>query len=138
MFDFIITADGGSINNGSEDSYGYGSFIVERGNSESRSIQFPRTFGAGITNNEAEYKIVAEALIKVKDAIEASGHRAIDHSILIKSDSALVIGQCSQGWKVKALNIRPLWRKLMSLILDFDDVEFEKLSGDKMKSILGH
>jgi ribonuclease HI len=138
MYDFIITADGGSLGNGTKESIGYGSFIVERGNSKTKSVQFQRTFGAGITNNESEYRIVIEALIKVKDAIEGSGHKAVNYSILIKSDSALVIGQCSLGWKIKAANLRALNTALMNLINKFSNVEFEKLSGDKMKSILGH
>jgi ribonuclease HI len=138
MFDFIITADGGSLGNGTKESIGYGSFIVERGSSETKSVQFQRTFGAGITNNESEYRIVIEALIKVKDAIEASGHKATDYSILIKSDSALVIGQCSKGWKINAANLWPLFTNLMLLIGVFKVVQFEKLSGDEMKVILGH
>jgi len=139
MFSFIITADGGSLGNGTEESIGYGSFIVERTYpAKLKSKQFRHTFGAGITNNEAEYRIVIEALVKVKDAIEASGYKAADNSILIKSDSGLIIGQCSCGWKIKALNLRPLNTELMSLINEFGNVEFEKLSGDKMKSILGH
>lgn len=138
MHDFIVTADGGSLGNGTKDSIGYGSFVVERGNSESKSIQFRRNFGAGVTNNEAEYKIVIEALIKIKDAIEASGHKTADHSILIYSDSMLVIGHCSHGWKIKALNLLPLNKELMDLINKFGNIEFIKISGDMMKSILGH
>ena len=138
MIDFIITADGGSLGNGTEDAIGYGSFIVQRGYSDIRSKQFHHTFGDGVTNNEAEYRIVIEALIKVKDAIEASGHKTIDHSILIKTDSALIIGQCSKGWKINALNLIPLRLELRGLMIEFSKVEFEKVSGDEMKSILGH
>jgi len=136
--DFVITADGGSLGNGTEGSIGYGSFIVERLNPVSKSKQFRHTFGEGITNNEAEYMIVIEALKLVKGAIEASGHKAADSSILIYSDSMLVIGHCSRGWKVKAENLRSLFRELMRLIIEFHYVEFIKISGGQMKSILGH
>ena len=138
MFNFIITADGGSLGNGTEDSIGYGSFIIQRGESKDKSIQFRETFGAGITNNEAEYRIVIEALTKIKGAIEASGHKIGNQSILVRTDSALVIGQCSIGWKVKAMNLRPLNLELRDLMSEFYNVLFEKVSGDKMKSILGH
>ena len=111
---------------------------MERVNPITKSNQFRHTFGAGITNNEAEYMIVIEALRLIKSVLEASGEIVKSNSILIKSDSALVIGQCSNGWKVKAATIMPLFTELMNLINEFGNVEFEKISGDKMKSILGH
>jgi len=138
MTDFIITADGGSLGNGSEDSIGYGSFIVERVNPVAKSKQFRHTFGRGITNNEAEYMIVIEALKLIQSVLEASGETVIKHSVLINSDSALVIGQCSLGWKIKASRIWPLHHELMNLIDKFSKVEFKKFSGDEMKVILGH
>jgi ribonuclease HI len=138
MHNFIITADGGSLGNGTKESVGYGSFIVEGGGSETKSPQFRHTFGAGITNNEAEYMIVIEALKLIKSVLEASGGSIINNSILIKSDSALVIGQCSLGWKIKVDRLRSLNAGLMGLINKFGSIEFAKLSGDKMKSILGH
>jgi len=138
MHNFIITADGGSLGNGTKDSIGYGSFIVERVNPKTKSKQFRHTFGEDITNSEAEYMIVIEALKLIQSVLEASGYRAVDNSILIRSDSALVIGQCSNNWKVKSVRIMPLFTILKDLMSEFGDVEFEKLSGDKMKSILGH
>jgi ribonuclease HI len=138
MHNFVVTCDGGSLGNGTKDSVGYGSFIVERGNSETKSVQFRHTFGAGITNNEAEYMIAIEALKLIKSVLEASGEKVSNNSILIYSDSALVIGQCSNGWKVKAVRIMPLFTELMNLINEFSSVEFNKISGDHMKRILGH
>ena len=108
MHNFIITADGGSLGNGTKDSVGYGSFFVERVNPKTKSKQFRHTFGAGITNNEAEYMIVIEALKLIQSVLEASGESVINTSILIKSDSALVIGQCSLGWKIKVDHLRSL------------------------------
>ncbi len=136
--DFIVTADGGSLGNGTKDSIGYGSFFVERVNPKTKSKQFRHTFGAGITNNEAEYMIVIEAIKLIQSVLEASGESVINNSILVKSDSALVIGQCSLGWKIKVDHLRLLNTELMNLINQFGNVEFEKLSGDLMKSILGH
>jgi len=138
MTDFIITADGGSLGNGTENSIGYGSFIVECVNPNTKSRQFRYMFGTGITNNEAEYMILIEALKFIKSILEASGDSVTNHSIHIKSDSALVVGQCSLGWKVTALNLRSLNTELMALVNTFNKVEFVKISGDLMKSILGH
>ena len=138
MYDFIITADGGSLANGTKDSIGYGSFIVERVNPKTKSKQFRHTFGAGITNNEAEYMIVIEALKLIKSVLEASGEKVKSSSLTVYSDSMLVIGHCSLGWKINALNLRPLNTELMTLINEFAKVEFIKISGELMKSILGH
>lgn len=138
MHNFVITADGGSLGNGTKDAIGYGSFIIERVNPKTKSKQFRHTFGTGITNNEAEYMTVIEALKLIQSVLEASGEKVNGTSILINSDSALVIGQCSNGWKVKSSRIWPLHHELSNLIDKFGTVEFEKLSGDKMKSILGH
>ncbi len=138
MYDFIITADGGSLGNGTKDSIGYGSFIVERVKPITKSKQFRHTFGAGITNNEAEYMIVIEALRLIKSVLEASGANVKGNSILIHSDSMLVIGHTQLGWKVKAKNLMPLFTELTNLINEFGKVEFIKISGDTMKSILGH
>ena len=138
MYDFIITADGGSLGNGTKDAIGYGSFIVERVNPKTKSKQFRHTFGAGITNNEAEYMIVIEALKLIKSVLEASGEKVKSSSLTVYSDSMLVIGHCSLGWKINALNLRPLNTELMTLINEFAKVEFIKISGELMKSILGH
>lgn len=138
MTNFVITADGGSLGNGTKDSIGYGSFIVERVAPKTKSKQFRHTFGAGITNNEAEYMIVIEALKLIKSVLEGCGEKVNGTSILIYSDSMLVIGHCSLGWKLKAKNLVPLFTELMNLINEFDKIEFVKISGDKMKSILGH
>lgn len=138
MNDFIITADGGSLGNGTKDAVGYGSFIVERVNPKTKSKQFRHTFGAGITNNEAEYMIVIEALKLIKSVLEASGEKVKSSSLTVYSDSMLVIGHCSLGWKIKALNLKPLNTELMTLINEFAKVEFIKISGELMKSILGH
>lgn len=138
MHNFVVTCDGGSLGNGTKDSVGYGSFIVERGSPKTKSKQLRYIFGTGITNNEAEYMIAIEALKLIKSVLKASGGKVSDNSILIYSDSALVIGQCSYGWKVKSTRIMPLFTELMNLIDEFSGVEFNKISGDHMKLILGH
>ena len=112
--------------------------MVKRVAPKTKSRQFRHTFGVGITNNEAEYMIVIEALKLIKSVLEASGHRTKDSSISIYSDSMLVIGHCSRGWKIKAKNLVPLFTELMNLINEFGKIEFIKISGNLMKSILGH
>lgn len=138
MYDFIITVDGGSLGNGTEDSIGYGSYKLELPKHGIITNPFELKFGIGKTSNEAEYLSLLAALKKVIATIEAPGNVVKDASVKIITDSQLVIGQCSLGWKVKAMNLYPLWRDVMALINQFGSVNFEKISGDVMKQILGH
>lgn len=138
MYDFIITVDGGSLGNGTEDSIGYGSYILDMPERGIKTTPFKLQFGIGKTSNEAEYLSLLAALHKVIVIIEAPGNVVKDASVKIITDSQLVIGQCSLGWKVKAMNLLPLWQEVMALINQFSAVHFEKISGDVMKQILGH
>ena len=138
MYDFIITVDGGSLGNGLEDSIGYGSYILDMPKSGITTNPIKLQFGTGITSNEAEYHALIGALKKAIDVIEAPGNRVEESSVKVITDSALVIGQCAQGWKVKARNLLPLWQEATVLISRFYQVTFEKISGDAMKLILGH
>jgi ribonuclease HI len=65
--------------------------------------------GEGITNNVAEYS----ALIRVLEWLKENN---ISDDIIINSDSQLIIGQMSQGWKVKAPLLIPLVRKARHLM----------------------
>lgn len=138
MYDFIITVDGGSLGNGTEDSIGYGSYILDMPKHGIITTPFELKFGVGKTSNEAEYLSLLAALNKVITVIEAPGNVVKDASVKIITDSQLVIGQCSLGWKVKAMNLLPLVREAVALINRFGSVNFEKISGDVMKQILGH
>jgi len=138
LYDFIITVDGGSLGNGTEDSIGYGSYILEMPKKGIKTNQFELKFGLGKTSNEAEYLSLLAALKKVIVIIEAPGNEVKDASVKIITDSQLVIGQCALGWKIKARNLFPLWQEAMVLISRFYRVTFEKISGDDMKLILGH
>ena len=138
MYDFIITVDGGSLGNGTEDSIGYGSYIIEVPKSGIKTNPFKLKFGTGKTSNEAEYLSLIAALLKVIVIIEAPGNVVKESSIRIITDSQLVIGHCSLGWKVKAMNLLPLQQEAVALISRFGIANFEKISGDAMKLILGH
>lgn len=138
MYDYIIVADGGSLGNGTEYAIGYGSFIVEFPSQNFVSRRFTRNFGISITNNEAEYKIVIEALEFMLNTFRTNAVIPGDRSIHIRTDSMLVVGQLTQGWKVKAKNLLPLYKKVINLIKEFALVSFEKIDGKEVKKILGH
>ncbi|MGD9161695.1 MAG: reverse transcriptase-like protein [Desulfobacteraceae bacterium] len=136
MIKLTITCDGGSIRNGDPDSIGYGSYIVSH--DKGRTKQKPLSFAAGTTNNEAEYMTLIAALSEIKESFEHVGYSANDIQLTIRVDSQLIIGQLMKGWRVKAVNLRPLVAKAGALVDAFNKVSFEQISGDEMKSILHH
>ena len=140
MHDYIITADGGSQGNHDRatESIGYGSFIIEVVEAGIRSQQYVRNFGAGVTNNEAEYRSQTEALKHLEGVIEAAGDDPKKYSVLIRTDCDLIIGHITMGWKVDMVKLGPEYANLQAAITKFKAVEFEKLAGDEMKAILGH
>lgn len=133
MIELSIVIDGGSLANGTEKSIGYGSFLFEN-----TRKHFHRTFGEGVTNNEAEYLSLISALEHVQEAFDAAATEHSSISLTIKTDSQLVIGQLTQGWKVKATNLLPLVNRALDLVELFGQVRFIKISGQEMKKILGH
>ncbi|MCL5671904.1 MAG: ribonuclease HI family protein [Nitrososphaerota archaeon] len=50
--------------------------------------------GYDVTSNYAEYTALVEALKKLKEL-------ALTGDVIVRSDSRLVVGQMSEGWKVK-------------------------------------
>lgn len=138
MHNYIIIADGGSLGNGTENSVGYGSFIVEVPSKDFVSKRFTRTFGIGITSNEAEYMIVIAVLEFMLESMRTNAVDPTDKSVCIKTDSQLVIGQLTRGWKVNAENLKPLFKKVINLMKKFSLVLFVKVDGKEVKRILGH
>lgn len=138
VHEFIITCDGGALNNQGPNPIGYGSFLVEIPSRGFVSSIRKESFGQGVTNNEAEYRIIIEALILLHDVIAAEGERPNEKAILIRTDSQLVIGHMVDGWKINATHLAETYKRLSELIRMFKRVDFEKVSGERMKEILGH
>jgi ribonuclease HI len=59
------------------------------------------------TNNEAEYGTLIAALKDLFNRISRASESASAYSLLIHTDSQLVVGRLTQGWKAKAANLRP-------------------------------
>jgi ribonuclease HI len=139
--DITIIVDGGSLGNGSKDSVGYGSFIAYPTDEKTYPVakkQHRLSFGTGVTNHEAEYLSLISSLKFAADVITATGLDTPTVSISVQSDSALVIGQLSKDWNVKASNLRPLFAQATELCNQFKAVEFNKIPEAEMKKILGH
>jgi len=149
MIEFIVTCDGGSLSNGSVNSHGYGSYMINApGNvGEIKRLQFGEgnvgeikrlQFGEGVTSNEAEYMALIGALENISSAFLAVAADLKTIQLTIRTDSQLVIGQLSRGHKINAPNLRPLVIQASSLCQQFFLVQFEQITGVEMKKILGH
>jgi len=132
----IVFADGGCKGNGSEDAQMYGSFhviAVSEGCTKHTSVRINRfDFGHG-TNNEAEYLAAIEAAKYVADLRKHIGSLPVE----ITTDSALVYGQCVEGYKVRANNLKPLNYELKNYLL-MSGAKMRKVDRNVSVSFLGH
>jgi len=137
MLEFIVTCDGGSLNNQTaEERQGYGSWTINPPGKRGDIVSY--NFGKGVTNNEAEYMALIKALEHISNAFLHVNADLKTIKLTVRTDSQLVVGQLSKGWKIKAQNLRPLVIKASSLCQQFFSVKFEQITGDEMKQILGH
>ena len=74
--------------------------------------------GRNVTNNFAEYSALVMALRRLKSL-------GILDGVTVKSDSKLLVGQMSQGWKVKRGGYIEKYREARELLKEFGLVKFE-------------
>ncbi len=97
---FTIVFDGGSLGNPGK---GYGSYEIM---SQGEPVRLQREeFGGTITNNQAEYMTLIEALKWLSSEL---GDEASKATVEIHGDSKLVINQINGTWKVKNARMIPL------------------------------
>lgn len=126
-----IFVDGGAKGNGTAEVTAYGSFQVHYKGEVKRTERL--TFPQASTNNEAEYLALIEALVYLKDL---QGKAKLPQ-VEILTDSQLMIGQLTSGWKVKALNLRPLVDRALEL-LKATGADLKKADRTIIVSHLGH
>ena len=135
-FDYWITADGGSLSNGAADSVGYGSYHLESRTGQRQIVRLD--FGRGVTNNEAEYRALIAGLQDLAGRIQRAGKLASGYSLLVHTDSQLMVGQLTQGWKIKAANLRLLVDEAAALIQAFGRCDLVKVPREEIVRVLGH
>ena len=74
--------------------------------------------GKEVTSNFAEYTALAEALRRLKGL-------GVEGDILVRSDSKLLVGQMSEGWKVKGGMYLGRMRDARELMRGFASIRFE-------------
>jgi ribonuclease HI len=74
--------------------------------------------GRDVTSNFAEYTALAEALKKLKTL-------RVEGDLLVRSDSKLLVGQMSQGWKIKGGMYVEKMKEVRDLMKEFGSIRFE-------------
>ena len=115
MDNYIIYTDGAAL--GNPGPAGAGAIITDpKGN-----IVYRISESLGIaSNNEAEYYAIILALEKASDM----GLQDIE----IRSDSQLIIRQINGQYKVKSPNLKPLFKKVLNLLSNFQRTKMVHIS----------
>ena len=128
---FEIVFDGGSLGNPGK---GYGSYdITSNGNPYQKTLEIQ--YGDNITNNQAEYQTLIEALSWLKQDL---GDRARQATVSVHGDSKLVIMQSLGKWKVNHQGLRPLNQQVKDLMTAFGSVSLQWHARAKSVARLGH
>jgi ribonuclease HI len=135
-FDYRIVSDGGSRRNGSPDSHGYGSFQLKTRTGQTDI--FRRDFGRGITSNQAEYLAALEGFDTLITRIELAGGNPADFSVILYTDSRLVVDQMNGAAKVKNRRLRQIWNELVCKTAHFREARIAWAERADIVSILGH
>ena len=90
------------------------------------------------TNNQAEYVAVISALVDLRGRIEQARKSPRSYSVVVHTVSQLLVGQLTQGWQVKAANLRPLVDEAAALIQAFGRCDLVKVPRDEIVRVLGH
>ena len=113
--DYTIAFDGGSLGNPGQ---GYGSYEIASagGRVSGQRLQF----GDNLTNNQAEFMTLIAAL---KDLLHRLGPEAGSVSLAVRGDSQLVIRGLNGDWKIKHVNLQPLYQEGRALLGRFRVVD---------------
>ena len=132
--DYLVLADGGSQGNGAANR-GFGSYHLATRDGRKQTVRLD--LGTA-TNNEAEYRTLIAALKDLLGRIQKAGRSPAAYSVLVYTDSQLIVGQVSQGWQVKATNLRPLIDEVKTLLKAFGKADLVKVPRDEIVRVLGH
>jgi ribonuclease HI len=127
---YEIVFDGGSLGNPGK---GYGSYEITGNGAVVRHQR--HDYGDGVTNNQAEYQTLIEALDWLRQEL---GPAAASAKVIVNGDSLLVLNQLLGKWKVKNEGLRPLHQRASVLIKQFKSVTLTWHDRSKSVARLGH
>ncbi|WP_054493174.1 ribonuclease HI family protein [Ardenticatena maritima] len=112
---YVLIFDGGSKGNPGK---GYGSAMLVRTDTGQRKVQ-RFDFEGSLTNNEAEYKTLIEAVRLLLDKIRAHGKDPAAYRLEVRGDSDLVVQQLSGRWKARDARMAALRDEALALLNQF-------------------
>jgi ribonuclease HI len=133
-FDYLVISDGGSRGHGTANQ-GYGSYLLSTRDQRKQIIRL--NLGTA-TNNEAEYQTLIVALKDLVSRIQRRGKSPSGYSLLVQTDSQLIVGQLTHGWQVKAAHLRPLVDEAKRLMTGFARCDLVKVPREEIVRVLGH
>jgi ribonuclease HI len=132
-----VKCDGGCLQNGTKEAEGYASYSLETRSGQKQVVRLTDLPGV-TTNNQAEYIALISALVDLRGRIERAGKSPRSYTVAVHTDSQLLVGQLTQGWQVKAANLRSLVDEAATLIQTFGRCDLVKVPRDEIVRVLGH
>jgi ribonuclease HI len=123
---YRVYCDGGCLQNGTREARGYTSYSLEARTGQRQVIRLNDLPNVS-TNNQAEYVALISALVDLRGRIERAGKNPRNYDVAVHTDSQLMIGQLTQGWKIKAANLRPLVDEAATLIQAFGRLSMDPI-----------
>jgi ribonuclease HI len=135
--DYAIYSDGACSHNGTQSARAFASYSLTSRSGQRQIVRLTDLPGV-TTNNEAEYVALLSALVDLRGRIERAGKSPRNYSVVVHTDSQLLVGQLTQGWKIKAANLRPLVDEAAALIQAFGPCDLVKVPREEIVRVLGH
>jgi len=141
-YDFLAVVDGSSLEDGTANR-GYGSYHLENRDGRQQTVRLDlgtatNTAHNAVLRNEAEYQTLIAALKDLIDRVNKAGKSPAKYSVVVQTDAQLLVGQLTQGWQVKAANLRPLVDEAAELLKSFCLAQIEKVPRDEIVRVLGY
>lgn len=128
--DFTIIFDGGAIGNPGK---GYGSYQIH--GTAGFFTEQRLEFGDRITNNQAEFMTIIQALEELRSILGVDAPLA---RVQIWGDSQLVINTITGAWKARHPRVIPLQQQAVALLRNFASSDLKWQPRSMSVSILGH
>lgn len=129
-----VVFDGGSKGNPGQ---GYGSYaLLWPGQSQPEIIRL--TFGSRVTNNEAEYDTLINALQDLVNRVQAAGGTPTQVFVDIWGDSQLVVNQVNGTWKINKAPLQVRCNQARALLQQFGFAAVNYHPREESVALLGH
>ena len=115
----FVYIDGLAEGNPGTGTYGYLIYDGERKLAEGNDLA-----GYAVTNNYAEYTALVEAMKKLR-------RLGVEGDVVVRSDSQLLVGQMSKGWKAKGGGYLEKLKEARDLVKEFGSIKFEWIPREK-------